>query len=89
MPVTRISSATGWVTGHGPTSLPWKYDEEFADQKVRNWTASITDEVAGQVKSYKHFTYLRVFNGGHMVPFDVPENSLSMVNEWIHGDFSL
>ncbi|CAI4050432.1 hypothetical protein SUVZ_13G4280 [Saccharomyces uvarum] len=69
--------------------LPWKYDEEFADQKVRNWTASITDEVAGEVKSYKHFTYLRVFNGGHMVPFDVPENSLSMVNEWIHGDFSL
>lgn len=69
--------------------LPWKYDEEFASQKVRNWTASITDEVAGEVKSYKHFTYLRVFNGGHMVPFDVPENALSMVNEWIHGGFSL
>lgn len=69
--------------------LPWKSADKFAKQPVRDWTASITGEKAGEVKSFEHFTYLRVFDGGHMVPYDVPENSLSMLNEWIHGNYTL
>ncbi|KAH7579260.1 Serine carboxypeptidase [Nakaseomyces glabratus] len=64
--------------------LQWKYSSGFAQEPVRNWTASITGEVAGEVKSYENLTFLRLFDGGHMVPYDQPESSLSMLNEWIH-----
>lgn len=63
--------------------LPWSHDENFTAQPVRNWTAYITGEEAGEVKSYDNLTFLRVYGGGHMVPYDQPENTLSMVNEWI------
>ncbi|CCK70416.1 carboxypeptidase C PRC1 KNAG_0E01520 [Huiozyma naganishii CBS 8797] len=69
--------------------LPWKHDKEFAKQPIRKWKAKLTGEHAGEVKSFDKLTYLRVFDGGHMVPFDVPENALSMLNEWIHGKFIL
>lgn len=63
--------------------LPWSHHEEFSSEKIRDWTASITGEKAGQVKSFDNLTYLRIYGGGHMVPYDQPANSLSMVNEWI------
>ncbi|QLL30233.1 hypothetical protein HG536_0A00500 [Torulaspora globosa] len=69
--------------------LPWKSADGFAKQPVRNWVAKLTKEKAGEVKSFENLTFLRIFGGGHMVPYDVPENALSMLNEWIHGNFSL
>lgn len=69
--------------------LPWKNDKDYENQHVRKWIASETNEHAGDVKSFGKLTYLRIFDGGHMVPYDQPENSLSMINEWVHGNFSL
>lgn len=69
--------------------LPWKSADEFAKQPVRNWVASLTNEKSGEVKSFEQLTYLRVYGGGHMVPYDAPEEALSMLNEWIHGNFTM
>lgn len=44
---------------------------------------------AGEVKNYKHFTFLRLFDGGHMVPYDQPESSLEMVDRWLAGNYKL
>lgn len=66
--------------------LPWSGHEKFAAAPIRKWT--VGKKAAGEVKNYKHFTFLRVFDGGHMVPFDQPENALDMVNRWISGDFA-
>lgn len=75
---------------HWTNVLPWKHSEEFAEQPIRKWSSYLNgNEIGGEVKSYRHFTYLRLFNGGHMVPYDQPENSLSMLNEWIHGGYKL
>lgn len=68
--------------------LPWKHAEEFAKQPIRDWVSSSTGDKAGEVKNYKHFTFLRVYGGGHMVPYDVPENALSMLNDWIQGGYA-
>ncbi|OBA20582.1 hypothetical protein METBIDRAFT_32558 [Metschnikowia bicuspidata var. bicuspidata NRRL YB-4993] len=65
--------------------LPWSEQEKFEAQPIRDWV--VEEKAAGEVKNYKHFTFLRVFGAGHMVPFDQPENSLDMVNRWISGDF--
>ena len=65
--------------------LPWSEHDKFEAQPIRDWV--VNKKTAGEVKNYKHFTFLRVFGAGHMVPFDQPENSLDMVNRWISGDF--
>lgn len=66
--------------------LPWSGHEKFAAEPIRTW--KVGKHTAGEVKNYKHFTFLRVFGGGHMVPYDQPENSLEMVNRWISGDYA-
>lgn len=66
--------------------LPWSGHEKFAAQPIRTW--KVDKKAAGEVKNYENFTFLRVFGGGHMVPFDQPENSLEMVNRWIGGDYA-
>lgn len=66
--------------------LPWSGQKKFESQPIRKW--KVNGKAAGEVKNFEHFTFLRVFEGGHMVPFDQPENSLEMVNRWISGDFA-
>ena len=67
--------------------LPYSDHKRFNATKFEPW---ITREghKAGEVKNYKHFTYLRVFDSGHMVPLDQPQNALDMVNRWIQGDYA-
>lgn len=40
---------------------------------------------AGEYKSAEGLTFLRVYEAGHMVPHDQPENSLAMLNTWLYG----
>ncbi|OBA21648.1 hypothetical protein METBIDRAFT_32129 [Metschnikowia bicuspidata var. bicuspidata NRRL YB-4993] len=65
--------------------LPWSGHEEFETLPVRDWV--VGNKTAGEVKNHKHFTFLRVFDAGHMVPYNQPENALDMVNRWISGDY--
>ncbi|QNP96321.1 Carboxypeptidase Y [Yarrowia lipolytica] len=76
-------------------TLDWTDAESFFLAETRNWTAQVptkhgkTKAVhAGTVKNAGKLTYLRVFDAGHMVPFNQPETSLDMVNRWIAGDYA-
>ncbi|CAG9950424.1 unnamed protein product [Clonostachys rosea f. rosea IK726] len=40
---------------------------------------------AGLWKSYEPLTYAEVAGAGHLVPFDKPEEALTLINSWIHG----
>ncbi|CAI4959433.1 CFC_HP_G0070130.mRNA.1.CDS.1 [Saccharomyces cerevisiae] len=53
---------------------------------LRPWVSKETGEELGQVKNYGPFTFLRIYDAGHMVPYDQPEASLEMVNSWISGN---
>ncbi|KAH3899407.1 probable Carboxypeptidase Y [Saccharomycodes ludwigii] len=68
-------------------ALPWKHHDEFAQQPIVDWI--VDGDVAGELKHYKNFNYLRVYGGGHMVPYDVPLSAITMVNKWIHEDYQL
>lgn len=69
--------------------LEWKNNEEYRFLPLAHWKNEETGEVAGEVKNYGSLTFLRVYDAGHMVPYNQPENSLEMVNRWIRGDYSL
>ncbi|KAH3901038.1 probable Putative serine carboxypeptidase YBR139W [Saccharomycodes ludwigii] len=71
----------GWVD-----HLDWTGKELFETLPLRPW---YKDGVQyGQFKSLGSFNFLRVYDAGHMVPYDQPEASLAMVNSWISGSFS-
>lgn len=75
-----------WLGNQAWTNkLEWSGSQGFSKAPVRSW--KVDGKEAGEVKNYKHFTFLRVFGGGHMVPYDQPENALDMVNRWIKGDY--
>lgn len=77
-----------WLGNHYWTdSLDYEDHEFFEKVPLRPWYTK-DGKLAGEVKNYKHFTFLRVYDAGHMVPFDQPENSLDMVNRWIQGEYS-
>lgn len=77
-----------WLGNEAWTNvLPWKNSENFANEKITKW---YTDgEHTGNFKNYDNLTFLRIFDGGHMVPYDVPESALNMLNSWIHNNFTL
>lgn len=68
-------------------NLDWNKAEKFAEAPAKNWTTA-DGAHAGEVTNVDHFTFLRVYGAGHMVPYNQPENALDMVNRWISGDYS-
>lgn len=60
--------------------------DQFEKTEFKPWYTA-DGKLAGEVKNHDHFTYLRIYESGHMVPMDQPENSLDMVNRWVRGDF--
>lgn len=68
-------------------ALPWHGHFKFRTRKLRPW--KVDGKVAGAVKSYKGFTFLRIEDAGHMVPADQPIPALAMINRWISGDLAL
>jgi len=64
-------------------ALPWTHQGDFNSTKPVNWT--VADSAAGTVQSSNGFTFLRVFEAGHMVPRDQPANALAMLQAFISG----
>jgi cathepsin A (carboxypeptidase C) len=64
-------------------ALPWPGKAAFTAAPVLDWT--VDGAKAGEVRSAKGLTFLRVFGAGHMVPMDQPANALAMVNAFVHG----
>ncbi|KAJ2851022.1 hypothetical protein IWW36_001449 [Coemansia brasiliensis] len=62
-------------------ALEWSGKESFAGLADQSWL--VDGKAAGEARSFKNFSFLRVFGAGHMVPYDQPENSLDMINRWI------
>ncbi|ODV59709.1 carboxypeptidase C PRC1 [Ascoidea rubescens DSM 1968] len=67
--------------------LPYKHHTQYSAKSLQKFITNDGEE-AGEFKNYKNFTFLRLFNGGHMVPYDQPNSSLDMFNRWISGDYS-
>ncbi|ODV88156.1 hypothetical protein CANARDRAFT_192635 [[Candida] arabinofermentans NRRL YB-2248] len=69
-------------------ALEWKDSLSYQEADFKPWISNIDGDSAGLVKTNGQFTFARVFEAGHMVPYDQPSNALDMVNRWIAGDYS-
>ncbi|GBE82719.1 Carboxypeptidase Y homolog A [Sparassis crispa] len=74
-----------WVGNERMTvAMEWTGQEAYTAAEKRKWY--VDSEVAGLVKSVGPFTFATVHNAGHMVPYDVPKESLAMINRWLAGE---
>ncbi|KAF9121908.1 hypothetical protein BGW39_010158 [Mortierella sp. 14UC] len=64
-------------------SLPWSGQIKMQEKKDKKWIAN--GHHAGDVRTSGPLTFLRAFGGGHMLPYDKPEESLAMFNTWVAG----
>lgn len=64
-------------------NIAWMELMEWPKQKT--WQSTPLDEwyvggaAAGEIKTVENLTYLSVYQAGHMVPMDQPENALHMI----------
>ncbi|KAK9709662.1 hypothetical protein K7432_008884 [Basidiobolus ranarum] len=61
--------------------LDWPGKKGFTEAQDLQWNNG--NRSAGEVRNYGNFTFLRVFEAGHMVPYNQPENALDMINRWL------
>jgi cathepsin A (carboxypeptidase C) len=66
-------------------ALEWPGKQGFNDAKLKDLT--LDDDSYGQVKSSANFTFMRIYQAGHMVPFNQPAASLDFFNRWIDGEW--
>lgn len=76
-----------WRGGEAWTNaVEWSGKADFNAAPYKEWT--VNGQPAGQLKEFKNFKFLRVYNAGHMVPMDQPENALAMLQQFIQNSLS-
>ena len=64
--------------------LEWPHKADFNAAKVTPW--NVDGKQAGTIQTSDGFSFLRVFDAGHMVPRDQPAAALAMLNAFISGE---
>ncbi|KAI8089447.1 Alpha/Beta hydrolase protein [Halteromyces radiatus] len=64
-------------------SMDWPGQEGYNNADDEEWINAATGESAGQVRTYKNLSFLRVYDAGHMVPYDQPANALDFISRWL------
>ncbi|KAG2226574.1 hypothetical protein INT45_005060, partial [Circinella minor] len=65
--------------------MEWSGQQGYREALGEPWCNSKTGGLAGKVWSHSRLTFLQVFNAGHMVPYDQPENALDFFNRWLQN----
>ena len=65
-------------------ALPWNGQLQFNNTQPTNWT--VNNQIFGtirQAKNLHNFTFVRIFQAGHMVPMDQPQAAAALINAFI------
>ncbi|KAG7290774.1 hypothetical protein NEMBOFW57_000777 [Staphylotrichum longicolle] len=68
-------------------ALEWPGKKAFNQAKIKDLKLAGADKEYGKVKASGNFTFMQVYQAGHMVPMDQPENSLDFLNRWLGGEW--
>lgn len=64
-------------------SLMWSGSFEFNNAKFIDW--NVYSVPFGETKSAQNLTFLRIYDAGHMAPYEKPRALQSMLNSWLFG----
>jgi|EP01046_Picozoa_sp_COSAG06_P018434 carboxypeptidase C (cathepsin A) len=65
-------------------AMAWPHKAAFNSAEVTNYTAG-TNATIGELRTAHGFSFLRMFNAGHMVPRDQPAAAQAMMEAFISG----
>jgi cathepsin A (carboxypeptidase C) len=73
-----------WIGNKAWTlELEWSGKNGFNAAEDLPWVSKVTGKQAGEFRTHKGLTFLKVNEAGHMVPYDQPEHSSEFINQWI------
>jgi cathepsin A (carboxypeptidase C) len=61
-------------------ALDWEHKADFSAAEDADW--QVDEKSAGRLRTSNGFSFLQVFQAGHMVPMDQPAAALQMLNEF-------
>merc|ERR1712187_576309 len=64
-------------------ALEWPHQVEF--NAAPNNDYKLNGKTVAKLRTSNGFSFMQIFNAGHMVPMDQPEVALKMVNDFIAG----
>lgn len=67
--------------------MEWPHKSDFVAASNNDY--EVNGQVVGKIRSSNGFSFMQVFNAGHMVPMDQPAVALQMVNDHLSGKFGL
>jgi len=77
-----------WLGNHAWTeALEWDGKKAFNKVELGDFKMSDSGKAVGQIKSSGNFTFLRIYQAGHMTPMDQPDSSLEFFNRWLGGEW--
>jgi cathepsin A (carboxypeptidase C) len=75
-----------WLGNQAWTNqLDWPGHKNFA--RADDKSLKIDSKEYGKVQSSGNLTFMRLYQGGHMVPMDQPEASSDFFNRWLSGEW--
>lgn len=69
-----------WTLG-----LDWDHKDEFTNAEEKEWGAHDDGSPAALARSSNGFTFMQVYDAGHMVPSDQPDVALKMIKNFVEG----
>jgi cathepsin A (carboxypeptidase C) len=68
-------------------ALEWSGKKDFNKAKINDLKLANADKEYGKVKAAGNFSFMQIYQAGHMVPMDQPEHSLDFLNRWLGGEW--
>ncbi|KAK3313491.1 Alpha/Beta hydrolase protein [Apodospora peruviana] len=68
-------------------ALEWPGQKAFNKASVDDLNLPGAKKEYGKFKTAGNFTFMQIYQAGHMVPMDQPENSLDFLNRWVAGEW--
>jgi carboxypeptidase C (cathepsin A) len=89
IPVLVYSGTNDWICNYlggeaWVSQMSWPGTSGYNAAAWGNWTGPNNSQ-AGRSKTFSGLTFLEVFNAGHMVPMNQPQNALQMVKLFLAG----
>ena len=64
--------------------IRWKHQSSFQVTQEKAWSVEGGQD-AGRFKSFDKLAFVEVYDAGHMVPSDKPQEALFLINSWLAG----
>ena len=68
-------------------ALDWRGHEKFSRAEREGLFLPGEEKEYGKVKSSGNFTFIRIYQAGHMTPMDQPAASADFFNRWLGGEW--